>query len=318
MPTTLMRAIPLVTASHRPGWFVRFRRNFIGFARSVAHPIAETCHRKPGTDAGLRQPQILWHFVPMTWSVLTWNVLFGGEDRVGAILEVLRRERPDVVVLQECLGWETGDRLAQVGEAIGARHTVLGNSRPRGSGKRYHVAIASRIPVTATKTHADPAAIGHCILEAQLAAPGGAVTLLGTHFDSHGEDERLRDARTANAIAPASRLVSERVVLAGDLNALSRRDPYPVDLDRLLLAAGTEKYGHPPRFDTIDLLEANGWLDQRPDPWVTAVRNRGGVRIEYRTDYVFASPVLAPSCTGVRVVASNGASDHEPVLATFR
>lgn len=249
---------------------------------------------------------------------MTWNVLFGGEDRFERILALLRRERPDVVVLQECLAWEAGDRLARVAEAIGAGHSVLGLSRPRGSGKRYHVAIASRIAVTATRTHADPATVGHCILEATLATPGGATTVLATHFDSHGEDERLRDARTAIAIAPASRLVSERVILAGDLNALSRRDPYPVDLDALLLKGGIEKYGHPPRFDVTDLLEANGWIDLRPDPWVTAVRDRGGVHIEYRTDYVYASPALASTCAGARVLPCHGASDHEPVLATFR
>lgn len=256
---------------------------------------------------------------------MTWNILMGGEDRLDAIGRLLARTQPDVLVLQECLAWEDGARLRHVASAIGvpadAAHAFLGEARPRGSGRRFHVAVLSRFPILATRAHADPAAIGHCIAEAEIDAPGGRVTVLGTHFDSHGEDERVRDARTAVAIA-GSRLASERMLLAGDLNALSPRDPYPTDLDRLLVAAGTDKYGHPPRFETIPILESAGWVDLlhrgvAPERWVTAVRDRGGVHVEYRTDYLLASPALAPACGGVRVLACDGTSDHEPVLASF-
>ena len=70
-------------------------------------------------------------------------------------------------------------------------------------------------------------------------------------------------------------------VLAGDLNSLSRADPYPVDLADRVRRAGVDKYGHPPRFDVIDDLEAFGWVDtlrHRPasPDWVTARREREG------------------------------------------
>lgn len=251
----------------------------------------------------------------------------GGEDRLDRIVALLEKTRPDVVVLQECLGWQENGMLRRVADAIGVpsngAHAILGLARPRGSGRRFHVALLSRFTILAARTHADPAAVGHAIVEATLDAPGGPVSVLGTHFDSHGEDERLRDARTAIAIA-GDRTSRERMILAGDLNALSRRDPYPADLDRLLLAAGTEKYGHPARFETMPLLESAGWIDllrregdAPPARWVTAVRDRGGVHIEYRTDYVLASPLLAPACTRIEVLACDGASDHEPVLGTF-
>lgn len=268
----------------------------------------------------------------MTWTACTWNVLFGGEDRFDAILALLSRVRPDVVVLQECLGWDEGDRLNRVAGALGVpyigAHAALGLARPRGSGRRFHVALVSRFPIEAMTTHADPARVGHAIVEARIAAPGGPVVVLGTHFDSHGEDERLRDARTLCDVAPRARITNERVLVAGDLNALSRRDPYPHDdeLERLLRSAGTEKYGFPPRFDVMPLLEKHGFIDllyaggRKPagDGWVTAVRARGGVRIDYRTDYLLASPLLAPECKHVEVLRCAGASDHEPVIATFR
>jgi exodeoxyribonuclease III len=262
---------------------------------------------------------------------MTWNILFGGEDRFERILALLERVRPDVAVLQECLGWEDGVRLARAARAIGApagpAHAVLGHARPRGSGRRFHVAIASRFPLSSVTTHADPARVGHCILEAHIEAPGGRVVVLGTHFDAHGEDERVRDARTLCDLAPRRRVLEERVLVAGDLNALTRRDPYPADLEALLRAAGTTKYGLPPRFDTMEILDRQGFVDllhrdrsaprRSGAPWVTAVRSKGGVRIEYRTDYLLASPALALGALETSVLDSDGASDHEPVIARF-
>jgi exodeoxyribonuclease III len=255
------------------------------------------------------------------WSALTWNILFGGEERFEAILALLSRVKPDVAVLQECLGWEEGDRLSRVAGALGVpyieKHALLGHARPRPSGRRFHVAIVSRFAITHTKTYADPDHVGHVIVEAHVATPNAATTIFGTHFDSHGENQRLRDARTLCKIAHRDRIAAERVLVAGDLNALSTRDPYPHDFADKLQSAGTEKYGMPPRFEVMPLLEGHGLVDLRPDPWVTAMRDRGGVRIDYRTDYLLASPALASECKNVEVIASAGASDHEPVLARF-
>jgi exodeoxyribonuclease-3 len=50
---------------------------------------------------------------------------------------------------------------------------------------------------------------------------------------------------------------------------------------------------------------------------VTARRDRGGVLIGYRTDYLFASPRLAEVLSTVEVVDTGEASDHAAVLATF-
>ena len=106
------------------------------------------------------------------------------------------------------------------------------------------------------------------------------------------------------------------------VNALSPRDPYPADLPDRLRRAGTDKYGQPPRFEVIAELEAAGWVDAlragaTPPVWVTARRTRGGVAIDYRTDYVFASGSLAPRLGGARVLPVDGASDHEAIEASF-
>jgi exodeoxyribonuclease-3 len=263
-------------------------------------------------------------------SVLTWNVLFGGQDRFDRILEVLGAARPDVVVLQECLGWEEGGRLTDVCVALGLprdpRHVHLGLARPRPSGSRYHVALFSRLPILAAQDHADPAVVGHCLVEATLEAPGGPITLLGTHLDAHGEDRRLLEARyVVERLRPAA-LAGARALLLGDLNALTPRDPYPPELPLRLEAARIDKYGHPPRMEVLSLLAAAGWVDLlarsrperlqpgQPHPrWVTAVR--GGGLVHARTDYVLASALLADRLVDAAVLDCGGASDHEPVVA---
>jgi exodeoxyribonuclease III len=249
---------------------------------------------------------------------MTWNILFGGQERWPAILALLGRERPDLLVLQECLGWEDGVRLAEAARAIDVEHVFLAHARPRGSGSRYHVALLSRAPITRRAVHNDPQRLGHCIGEIDVSVGGQTVTVLGTHFDSHNEDLRLAEA----AYVGERPVLDRPALLAGDLNALRRGDPYPADLAERVSAAGIDKYGHPPRFDTMDALEAQGWIDTlvaRTDPaaWPTARRGREGASVDFRTDYVLASPSLRARLVGAQVVAAEGASDHDAVLARF-
>jgi exodeoxyribonuclease-3 len=261
----------------------------------------------------------------MRFVAMTFNVLLGGEGRFDAALAIVARARPDLLVLQECLGWDAaGDgRMARVAAALGlppgGRHALLGLARPRGSGRRFHVALFSRVPIASSRVHADPSVLGHCLVEARLES---GLVAFGAHFDAHGESPRLTEARYLRSLLDPGAFARAPHLLAGDLNALSRRDPYPADLAERVRAAGTDKYGHPPRFEVTAELEAQGWVDALyhrgpPAAWATARRDRGGVPIDYRTDYVFASPPLAACLVEAAVVGAGGASDHDPVVAAF-
>jgi len=94
-------------------------------------------------------------------------------------------------------------------------------------------------------------------------------------------------------------------------------------LEERLRRARTTKYHLPPRFDVIDYIEKMGWIDtlyangKSPREWVTAPRERSGVHIDYRTDYIFASPAMARHLTVSWVVPMDNESDHHPVMASF-
>ncbi len=268
---------------------------------------------------------------PLRFTAMTFNVLFGGGDetRFAGICRVVARVRPDLLVLQECMDWSPRDpRLSALAEAMDvpdeARHVVLGRARPRGSGHRYHVAGFSRFPIEAARDHVEAPEVGHALLELEVAAGGTRLKVLGTHFDAHDEDRRLVEARYLLDRFGEGELASRPCLLLGDLNSLSRRDPYPEDLADLLRRAGTTKYGDPPRFEVMAALEGAGFVDclragsAPPAAWVTAPRDRGGVHIDYRTDYVLASPSLVPRLRSVEVVAlTEQESDHFPVVARF-
>lgn len=257
--------------------------------------------------------------------VMTLNVLLGGEDRFDALLAIVAAERPDLLVLQECVGWEDGASLRAVAEAAGVPaddgHTILGPANARPSGRRYNVCVVSRTPFTRRRVHTPPA-LAHCIVEAELALPGSdeSLLLLAAHLVSSDEDARLTEVDELLALAPPQRLATRPCLLAGDLNALDRDDPYPVDLDRRLAAAGMHKYGHPPRFEAMARLRAAGWIDAlqarpRSGRWVTARRDRRGVTVDARTDYILLSPPLAARLAGADVVDVGLASDHHALTA---
>ncbi|WP_155350761.1 endonuclease/exonuclease/phosphatase family protein [Acrocarpospora pleiomorpha] len=259
--------------------------------------------------------------------IMTLNVLLGGEDRFGALRTIIAAERPDLLVLQECVGWEDGVRLSAVAEVIGVpadgKHTILGRANARSSGRRYNVCVVSRTPILQWRVHMPPT-LAHCVVEAELAWPDAdePLLLLATHLVHSDEDSRLTEVGELLALASPERLATRPCVLVGDLNALDRDDPYPADLDRRLAAAGMHKYGHPPRFEVMDRLHAAGWMDAlrarpRSHRWVTAQRNRGTATVDTRTDYILLSPPLAPRLAGAEVIDVGSASDHHALVAEF-
>jgi exodeoxyribonuclease-3 len=244
--------------------------------------------------------------------VMSLNIWKGGGDRWPAILELVGEVRPDALILQECSGWEEEpSRLREVAGRLGAKEAVLAPSGRLHKGLRFNVAGLTLRSAEAVRIHNDPRFIERAAVE--LVLPG--LTVLGAHLTVEDESKRCEEMHwLTRGVAPPT----APTLLVGDLNSLSRRDPYPADFDARLERVRVDKYGHPPRFDVTGALEADGWIDtlyQRgaPSRWITAPRESEGVRYDSRLDYGFASSSLASRVRLSRVLAGE-VSDHYAIL----
>lgn len=253
---------------------------------------------------------------------MSWNVQDGAGERLAGVAALVRAQRPDLLALQECLGWEDGRALARVAEAMGipavAAHAVLGGASPRPSGVSFPPALLSRRPLLEAEAVVDPARFRHGVLRAAIDAGPGlpALRVLVVHLPWHDEDARLAEVEALLALLPAG-WTGEPWLLLGDLNSLSPRDPWPATLGADLTAQGVSKFGLPPRFDVLRRLLEAGWVDcvdaARGPEWHTVERR--GLRL--RPDHALASPALAARAREARSLCAGGASDHRPLLLRF-
>lgn len=252
--------------------------------------------------------------------VMTYNIWMGGGDRIPQILEVIREASPDILVLEECLNWSR-DELAPCAHAMDVpadeAHARVAPGNRRTSG-HLNVSVLSRLPFRSVRLHDEAGRVSHVMVELEVEWAGRPLTVWGTHLSASSEDQRLKQVEYLREVLDGPRLAVQAMLLLGDLNALSRHDVYPDDLTERLQARGVTKYGIPIRHDVMNGLEEMGWIDtMRPKDatvWRTAPRAYGEVRI----DYILASPIMASLLEDTHVIVNDEASDHRPVVATFR
>jgi endonuclease/exonuclease/phosphatase family metal-dependent hydrolase len=246
--------------------------------------------------------------------VATWNVhdLFDEVDRLDPpgelddvpspaevalklerVASVLDRLGADVVLLQEVENLALLRRLALRAGYPEAR-LVEGND-PRG----IDVGLLSRWPVTAYLSHAGELGIdGHHLwprdaVEAEVAAAGGALVIVGTHLSSHLSDpdgvRRTAQAARLRALADgaALRRPGALVLVGGDLN-----DPAEAPSLAPLLGDGRWRDGG------AELAPALAWtwsggaarevldhLALRAEDALLAVRVEGGADVAAASDH---------------------------------
>ena len=269
--------------------------------------------------------------------VLTYNLYFGGTDRLEAIHAVLAHCKADVVCLTEA-----DDRA--VVETLAARLN-LHHVWACGSGDR-HIATLSRYPIVEWKIYNTPP-LTQAVLETKLAlnfpSPDDASALSRRERGSGGEARGQRfltlynthllpylllpfEVRRWQAVGKLLKIIHHRHpgphLILGDLNAiapgdrvLQHRNPprmkrtmllqlrliFRLALPRLLKAGYIDCFRHRhPREDGFT------WMPGNPTT---------------RYDYILADPTLASALQSCRVVddleAAQIASDHFPLLATF-
>jgi exodeoxyribonuclease-3 len=247
--------------------------------------------------------------------VLTWNIKTGGGTRTAAILTVLRRERPDLLALQELRDFDRHGhkRIHEVAEVLG----MTAHLAPSAFGQP--VAILARPPLRLTRTRAVRWRLHHAAASAMVATDAGPLTVVSTHLNPFSPYRRMREARWL-----AARYASRRrlVLLAGDLNALDAGTDHTATLSEL---AGLYRRRHLAADGTPDTRAMAAFLAAGfTDLWRgdgephTAPTTQGGGR-EFsgmRIDYLLASAPLAARAHGARVIRGDEteyASDHYPV-----
>lgn len=204
-----------------------------------------------------------------------------------AIADVIARENPDVVVLNEVNRARVTsgfvDTLPFISRRLGMRYVFGANYRDG----QYGNALLSRYPILAwANTHyAHNTTELRGLLRVVIAAPGGPITFYATHLDHLSGPGHARAAQVAEALATWGG--EPRAVLLGDLNATAEAP----ELDPIYEAG------------FVDVLAAAGQDDAFTfwDP----VPGR-------RIDFIFSTPDLSP---GRAWTVPSRASDHLPVLA---
>ncbi len=246
--------------------------------------------------------------------VMTYNIRDGGgPDRLPAVVEVIRAERPDVLALQELRGFDAA-RLGWVAGAVG----MAGYLARSWSGQP--VALLVREPRAVLRERRVRGPFHHAAAELTLATDRGPWRIVGAHLCPYSGSRRLAEARwLARELDPAA-----LVLVMGDLNTL---DPWTDHGERLRALPPRYRIRHlrHGRVDTraVGTLAGAGLVDlfrHVGGHGHTAPTTRGGGPefARMRLDYLLGTAPLAATVTDCRVVSGGPAeyaSDHYPVRA---
>jgi len=249
---------------------------------------------------------------------LTWNVRTGGSGgRLDALVTLLRRERPDILALQELRGFR-GRRMRQVAGALGMTPFLASSvfGQP--------VAVLVRPPLRIVGWSGVRWRLHHAAAAVWVPTTAGQLTVVSTHLNPFSPYRRLREARF---LAARHRPARGPVLLAGDLNAL---DPGTDHTARLAALSGPYARRHLAADGTADTRAIAAFRDAGfVDLWpasgegsgLTVPTTQGGGHefsaAGMRLDYLMASPSVAARATHARVLRgaeAEYASDHYPLM----
>ncbi len=246
----------------------------------------------------------------MPLRVLSYNILFGGEDRLPQIGNVIRMHRPDVVALLEANSRSNAGRLAQ---ELGMQ-LVFGEAN-----SEFHVAWLSCLPVLWTENHRLPV-LAKTLLEIEVLWEDTPIHLFATHLiagrDKKSGQHRVEEMRTILNILQSPHGWPH--LLVGDMNAIHPADQVGVPA---FMDETAPEIGYISR-EVISLLLQAGYVDCYRQLHPTEPGYSYKVpNLWLRLDYIFASPQLAPrlhACDLASGPEAMIASDHLPIWAEFR
>lgn len=179
-----------------------------GFAKSAGKWLRQSPRRKPDpvSVSGVR--------------VATFNVWldpYESERRCRAVLDILQREAPDVIALQEVTARFLQQLLTE--PWIRAQYVT---SRSRLLDTRYDVVMLSRLPVLRFASHTLTSDMGRKLHVLEIPTAQGRLAVAGVHLESMRERTQTRITQIDECIPILSR--ADFSIWLGDFNSAPNSD----------------------------------------------------------------------------------------------
>jgi exodeoxyribonuclease-3 len=247
--------------------------------------------------------------------VVTWNVN-GIRAREGEVLDLLSRERPDLVCLQEIKA-PAAKVPASLCELALPAYWCLWHGETAYSGVALHV---RRDTAPARPAFAHPAFDAETRI---VTADVGGVLAASVYVPNGGKDypAKLRFLDALERFAADARAAGRAVLVCGDLNvARTDQDLHPRERKPGAVGQRPDERAAFERFLSHGLVDVGRALHPDDDAlftWWAPWRNMRQRNIGWRIDYVVASGGLAARARRCVVLREFGTSDHAPVVAEF-
>jgi exodeoxyribonuclease-3 len=245
--------------------------------------------------------------------VVTWNVN-GIRAREAQVLELLDREAPDLVCLQEIKA-PSSKVPASLRELPGYHGAWHGDSAYSG------VALLVR-----KDRVAEPPRFVHPPFDFEtraVAAEVGGVTVACLYVPNGGKDfdAKLRFLGALDGWAAEAHAAGRPLLLCGDLNvAAGDADVHPKERREGAIGQRPEERALLASLVGRGLADVGRALDpanQALFTWWPPWRGLRQKNVGWRIDYVVAAQALAARARRCRVLAEFGTSDHAPVVSEF-
>ncbi len=245
--------------------------------------------------------------------IATWNVN-GIRARQSQVQELVERERPDIVCLQEIKA--VSDQVpAALCEMEGYWCYWHGAKGYSGVGLHVNKSIAPERPAFA---HPD------FDYESRIVTADVNGVMFGSIYVPNGGKDfaaKMRFLESLEQFAADLHASGRRVVLCGDLNiARAEIDVHPKERKPRAIGQLPEERALLERIIGHGLVDTGRALEPGNDQmftWWAPWRNMKQRNIGWRLDYVLATQSLFDRVQGCVIQREFGTSDHGPVVATF-
>ena len=245
--------------------------------------------------------------------IATWNVN-GIRARQSELQDLLERERPDVLCLQEIKA--SLDQLPLwLADTEGYWSYWHGGKGYSGVG----LLVRKDQCVESPAFLHPPFDFEQRIVTVTLAG----LTVASIYVPNGGKDfpAKMRFLEALDEYAAGFQAANRTLVLCGDLNvARTDRDVHPKERKPRAIGQLPEERAILERLIGRGLVDVGRALDPDNDglfSWWAPWRNMRQRNIGWRLDYVLATTMLAARATACPVQKEVGTSDHAPVVATF-